>query len=188
MFINNLLSSDILKITAFREEDVDVVTKWYEDYKFLRFFDYNPAAPLHKEKVRQWLLQEINNENNFFFVIRDKNEEEMIGYIEIEEINWSNGVGTIAMGIGNNLNRGKGYGKEALSLVMEFAFMELNLHRLQLITISYNTIAIKLYESLGFKKEGVLREAVKRDGFRYDIYQYGILLNEWNKVRDKKDR
>lgn len=66
---------------------------------------------------------------------------------------------------------------------MDFAFRELNLHRLQLITISYNERAINLYEKLGFKREGVYREAVFRDGKRYDMYLYGILDREWSQIK-----
>ncbi|STA92047.1 GNAT family N-acetyltransferase [Clostridium cochlearium] len=102
--------------------------------------------------------------------------------MEIEKISWSNGVGGIAIGIGDSSEWGKGYGSEALFLVMDFAFRELNLHRLQLITISYNERAIKSYEKLGFKKEGIYREAVNRDGKRYDIYLYGILKREWEEL------
>lgn len=63
--------------------------------------------------------------------------------------------------------------------MLDFGFSELNFHRVQLNVISYNIPAIKLYESVGFIKEGVLREAVYRDFKWYDLYWYGILQKEW---------
>lgn len=179
MLRDDLLKSDKIKITALKEEDIDTVTKWYEDTTFLRVFDFNPAAPLYRGKIKEWLLEEINNPNNYFFAMREESDGPMIGYVEIERISWNNGVGGIAIGIGDLKQCGKCYGKEALSLVMDFAFRELNLHRLQLIAISYNERAIRLYEKLGFKREGIYREAVFRDGKRYDIYLYGVLDREW---------
>ncbi|KAJ49882.1 RimJ/RimL family protein N-acetyltransferase [Clostridium tetanomorphum] len=183
MLKDDLLKSNRIKITALREEDIDTVTKWYEDTKFLRVFDFNPASPLCREKIKEWLLGEVNNPNNYFFVVRENSDGPMLGYVEIERISWNNGVGGIAIGIGDLKQCGKGYGTEALNLVMDFAFRELNLHRLQLITISYNERAINLYEKLGFKREGVYREAVFRDGKRYDMYLYGILDREWSQIK-----
>ncbi len=74
---------------------------------------------------------------------------------------------------------GQGYGYEAMVLALNFAFNELNLHRLQLTVYSYNERAIHLYERLGFQREGVYREFLLRDGQYHDMYQYGILSHEW---------
>ena len=79
-----------------------------------------------------------------------------------------------------------GYGKEAFKLTIEFGFEELNFHRIYLTVLEYNEPAIKLYEKLGFKREGVYREFIHRDGKRYDMYLYGILRPEWEKIVFKK--
>ena len=103
----------------------------------------------------------------------------MIGLVEIDGISYSNRFAWISIGFGADAERGKGYGFEALSMAINFAFNELNLERLQLNVISYNTAGIKLYEKLGFKKEGIYREAVLRDGVRSDLLLYGLLRREW---------
>jgi RimJ/RimL family protein N-acetyltransferase len=79
------------------------------------------------------------------------------------------------MGIGDRGAWGKGYGTEALRLALQYAFDELNLHRLTLTVIDYNERAIALYEKAGFRREGVFREFGQRDGKRYDMYLYGLL-------------
>lgn len=185
MIENNLLKSEKLKITSLKEEDIDVMVEWYEDTEFLRKFDFNAAAPMYRGRIKEWLLGEVNNPNNYFFALRTKEENEFIGYIEIDRINWNNRFGWLGLGIGNSTYRGKGYGTEGLSLIIDFAFRELNLHRLQLETISYNEGAIRLYEKLGFKKEGILRESIRRDGIWYDMYVYGILEREWGKIKSR---
>lgn len=182
---NNLLKSEKLKITSLKEEDIDIITEWYEDTDFLRKFDFNAAAPIYKERIKRWLLEEVNNSNNYFFALRSKEDNKFIGYIEIDRINWNNRFGWLGLGIGDNSYRGKGYGTEGLTLIIDFAFRELNLHRLQLETISYNQGAIRLYEKLGFKREGVMRETIKRDGIWYDMYLYGILDSEWGKLTNR---
>ena len=54
---------------------------------------------------------------------------------------------------------------------MAYGFNELNLYRLQLTVLAYNTRAVGMYEKLGFTREGVLRAFGERDGRRYDLYQ-----------------
>ena len=75
--------------------------------------------------------------------------------------------------------QGKGYGKESLRAAMDFAFNKMNLHRLEAEVYEFNHVSIKLMESLGFKKEGVLREAQFSNGKYWDIIRYGILRNEF---------
>ncbi|HSO58507.1 MAG TPA: GNAT family protein, partial [Paenisporosarcina sp.] len=74
--------------------------------------------------------------------------------------------------------QGKGFGKDAMQLVMNYAFNELNLHRLSLTVFGYNQGAIKLYESLGFRHEGTYREFLQRDGKRHDMHLYGLLASD----------
>ena len=89
----------------------------------------------------------------------------------------------LSIGIGDQSNRGKGYGSEAMRLIIDYAFFELNLHRIQLTVFDYNQQAIALYERLGFQREGVFREFGQRDGKRYDMYLYGILYEEWEQYK-----
>jgi RimJ/RimL family protein N-acetyltransferase len=117
-------------------------------------------------------------------------------YLELEEtmitsclalLNWmafygTNGYADLAIAIGENELRGKGLGQNAMKLVLEFAFHELNLHRVQLTVFDYNIQAIKLYEKLGFKHEGMYRDFIQRDGKRYNMHLYGHLQNEWNEL------
>jgi RimJ/RimL family protein N-acetyltransferase len=79
----------------------------------------------------------------------------------------------------NPLDRGKGYGSEALKLLLQFAFLELNLHRIGLDVISYNEPAIRSYIRSGFSEEGRVREAIYREGKRYDRIYMGLLKQEW---------
>ena len=70
-----------------------------------------------------------------------------------------------------------------MELALAFGFHELNLHRIQLTVFEYNKNAIKLYEKLGFQKEGAYREFIKRDGQVYDMILYGLLKKEWQQKR-----
>jgi RimJ/RimL family protein N-acetyltransferase len=66
-----------------------------------------------------------------------------------------------------------------MALALDFAFRELNLHRVFLTVFSYNTAAMAMYEKLGFVHEGTHREHLQRDGQRFDMVLYGMLRREW---------
>jgi RimJ/RimL family protein N-acetyltransferase len=97
----------------------------------------------------------------------------------IHSIEWNNRSGLLAIGIGEQENRNKGYGSDALQLILRYAFHELNLNRVGLDVIEYNEKAIHTYEKAGFQHEGRLRAAVYRDGKSYDRILMGILRTEW---------
>lgn len=179
MIKSGLLKGEKVRLTAINENDAATIAKWYSDADFLRYFDKVPAYPKSEQALREWIRKVQSSDNCFSFAIRPKDRDEIIGYIELSDIQWWNGVGTLGIGIGTSDQRGNGYGSEALKLVLDFAFNEINLHRVQLNTFSYNKSAILLYEKIGFKREGVYREFINRDGQRWDMYLYGILKNEW---------
>lgn len=174
-----LLKGKKVKLTAVRESDVPIIEKWYNDMNFLRHFDKLIAVPRENTYIANFIkgMQDANNE--IIFAVRDIEDDKLIGVTGFENIQWNNRVATIFIGIGEEGYRGKGIGKEAMSLTIDYGFNELNLHKLQLTVLGYNTAAIALYESLGFIKEGVFREFILRDKQRYDLMNYGIIHYEW---------
>lgn len=183
MSIGNLLIGDKVKLTSLNEKDLVIVENWYNDVNFLRLYDIISAFPKSEAQLLDMLNNKRNSSNSYIFAVRNLEDNKLIGVTGFEEILWNNGVSTIFVGIGDKEYRGKGCGREALKLTMEFGFQELNFHRIQLNVLQYNNSAINLYESLGYKREGVYREFIHRDGKRYDMYLYGILREEWNKIR-----
>ena len=77
---------------------------------------------------------------------------------------------------------GRGMGRRILTELMSIAFGELNAHRLFLDVYDDNARARHLYESLGFKYEGIMREAAARDGKWHDLYLMSILESEYRQL------
>jgi RimJ/RimL family protein N-acetyltransferase len=179
MLTSNLLQGSRVRLTALSTDDLPTIASWHQDAGFARLFDARPAAPKTIGMLDHW-LDEYNRANNgFVFAIRPLGEETLIGFIEIEGIMWVHRHAWLSIAIGESAHQGRGYGAEALRLALQFAFQELNLHRVQLTVFSYNLRAIALYEKLGFMREGVYREHLQRDGKRHDMYLYGLLCDEW---------
>ncbi len=72
-------------------------------------------------------------------------------------------------------HHGQGYGTEAVGLLLDHAFKDLNLHRVQLHVFATNARAIRVYEKAGFAREGVLLEAAYIDGKYVDVVVMGVL-------------
>jgi RimJ/RimL family protein N-acetyltransferase len=141
-----------------------------------------PAYPKTETEINRW-LDEVSSaiggaKNDFLFIVRPLDSSLPMGFVHLGEILWSHRVAWLAIGISSEY-QGQGYGHEAMTLALQFAFDEINLHRVQLTVFDYNIPAIRLYEKLGFKREGVFREFMQRDGQRHDMYLYGLLSSEW---------
>ncbi len=179
MTSTSLFYGERIRLTALRPEDAQTMARWYEDGEFSRLFDAFPAYPKTDSTMAKWLDSTDRDQNAFGLAIRLLYSDDMIGYVDLDGIQWNNGCAWMSIGIGNPTHRGKGYGTEAMKLALRFAFHELNLHRIQLTVFGYNEAAIHLYERLGFTREGTFREIIHRDGQRYDMYLYGLLASEW---------
>ncbi len=147
--------------------------------------DSDYARPLSEEEAALRLNPEEVDPNKVEFHLRTLADDRLIGFVALHSIEWNNGSGILAVGIGETRYRGKGYGTDALRLLLRYAFHELNLFRLGLDVIATNTRAIHAYEKLGFQHEGRMRDAVLRDGRRTDRIVMGILRDEWVELQQK---
>ncbi|HJS20502.1 MAG TPA: GNAT family protein [Anaerolineales bacterium] len=174
------------------EKDAEIEARWTHDSDFMRMMDIAPARPLSAAMVRKQYekleKQMDEDKNQYYFAIRAKEDDRLIGKAVIQWIEWSNGHGFIRLGIGAAEERGKGYGAQALRMLLRFAFAELNLFRLSAIVPEYNTAAINLLKKFGFSEEVRRRQSVERDGRRWDLLVFGLLNEEWRNSPDGDGR
>jgi RimJ/RimL family protein N-acetyltransferase len=173
-----LLRGTKVRLTALSKDDAATISRWFGDVGYLRLQDTNLALPKGQAQIAADLELDKSS-NTIVFAIRTVGDGALIGTVGFFEIEWANQVAWLGMGIGERNAWDQGYGTEALHLALQYAFDELNLHRITLTVIAYNERAIALYEKAGFQREGVFREFGQRDGRRYDMYLYGLLRSEW---------
>ncbi len=165
------------------EKDPGIESKWTHDSDFMRLYDIEPARPLSPAMVKkkyEKLEKEIEESRNlFYFAIRAREDDRLLGKALISRIEWSNGNGWIELGIGSADDRRKGYGAQALQMLLRFAFAELNLYRVTARVQEYNEAAIALLKKFGFTEEVRRRQALDRDGRRWDLLVFGLLKDEW---------
>ena len=180
----NILRGEKVQLTAIRPQDGAVIAEWYQDAAFLRDYDSSPAYPKTEKQIAEVLAKEQERDDGFIFAVRLLDGDRIIGILQLDGIAWTHGASFVSIGIGEEADRGQGYGREAMELGLRFAFDELNLHRVCLTVFSYNEAAQTLYERLGFVREGVYREHLLRNGQRHDMLLYGLLRREWQQTRD----
>lgn len=166
------------------ENDPPIESRWTHDPYYLRMLDPALARPLSIEQVKkkyEKLEKEIEEEKNlFYFTIRAKVDDRLLGSARIYWIEWNNGNGWVQLGIGDAGDRDKGYGSEVLQMLSRYAFSELNLFRLSACVPEYNLVALRLAAKAGFVEEVRRREALQRDGRRWDLLHLGLLKEEWH--------
>jgi RimJ/RimL family protein N-acetyltransferase len=174
-----LFQGELVRLTAPRAEDAERFSRWSEDGEYRRLADTEAPRPFSVEYFRDRDQAADPPADMIEFRIRTLEDDRLVGYVAIFSIEWHNGNGWIAIGIGDPADRGKGFGKEAMNLALRYAFHELGLQRLSLDVIADNKPAIELYGALGFREEGRMRERVHRDGLPSDLIYMGLLRREW---------
>ena len=165
------------------EKDPEVEAKWTHDAEFMRLMETSPARPMSAAMIRKGYekleKQAEETRNLFHFMIRARVDDRLIGKAIVQGIEWTNGNGWLQLGIGAAEDRRKGYGTQALRMLLRFAFAELNLFRVSAGVPEYNPAAIALLKKFGFVQEVTRRKALERDGRRWDLYVFGLLNDEW---------
>lgn len=162
-------------------------SRWSSDSEFLRLMDAGAARPHSAKAAKEWMEKHLENEDpsNYFFMIKTLGEEKIIGDIGLDGIRWNHGESFVGVGIGEREYWSKGYGTDAMRVILRFAFTELNLWRVSLDVFEYNPRAIRSYEKVGFVHEGRVRGILHRAGKRWDFLYMGITRPEWEKLEQQ---
>lgn len=188
----NLFEGELVRLTSETPETIGKhFSRWMRDSEYSRLLDSDYSSMRSDKKIKEFVEKELEEGvlGDFFFEIRVLENDHLVGFIGLNDIQWNHGDCWIGIGIGDRDYWGKGYGTDAMRVVLRYAFDELNLYRVTLGVFAYNPRAIRSYEKAGFRMEGVERSAVQRDGSRADIYIMGLLREEWEALyNDKRNR
>ncbi len=187
------MNADLLRGTLVRltHEDPQTLGKiqsqWYADSEFSRLLDWDPARYFSAKSVEKWIEKEYENDRNISFTIRLLETDQVIGMIGLDGISWTHGDTFVGIGLGGRENWGKGYGTDAMKVILRYAFTELNLRRVTLDVFEYNQRGVRSYEKAGFVIEGRCRGMILREGRRWDVIFMGILREDWIKQEGQKE-
>ena len=173
-----MLEGKNVNVRIMEKEDLPLFVEWRNSPEVLG--EYNPLRQVSKTEVEK----DFEKGNTAFsdFVI-EKKDGSRIGFICHFDVVHPAGK---HLEIGYSLvpsERGKGYGTEAVEIVVDYLFLSKDIMRVQACTDVRNTASQKALEKAGFKREGIQRKGFFSRGEWTDDYMYSILREEWKEPK-----
>ena len=166
-------------LRAFAPTDVPTFHRWRCDFEVMQYDQHGAVNVTDLSATQDWYDRISRDQSSFSYAIVEKETDRFIGTCALMRLDPKNHHSECAIVIGEKDAWGRGYGKEALGLLLRYGFEELNLHRIYLRVFSFNERAIRLYLRLGFVEEGRQREALYRFGQWHDVIMMGLLRREF---------
>ncbi|MBC1936217.1 GNAT family N-acetyltransferase [Listeria grandensis] len=136
-------------------------------------------------QIEQYIATKWQESDAILLLICLQDTEEVIGDIAIQDIDTTNRHANLRIAISKTEHQSKGYGSEAMRLMLDYGFGILNLHRIELNVFDYNKQATRAYEKVGFIVEGIQREALFYNHTYHDSITMSILAREYRKKYQK---
>jgi RimJ/RimL family protein N-acetyltransferase len=169
----------MIRLRALRRSDLEKTLSWNNSKAISELYLGHPF-PVNKEMEELWYDKILtSNFPTSVFGIEHVEDKTLIGLSMLKKINLINRSSELAFYIGDDNYKGKGYSKIASNQTLHFGFYELNLNRIYLSVLENNSVAINLYEKLGFKQEAVLRESVFKKNQYINERIYSLLKKEF---------
>jgi len=121
-------------------------------------------------------IKSYNNLNYYNWLIVNRFDGNVIGTISLHNIDVFNEKGEIGIII-SPFFQGRGYAKEVINKIIEFAFTKLKIHRLEAKVMIENISSNKLFKSLNFNYEGIIHSSVKKNNNFFDVNSYYLINN-----------
>ncbi len=174
-----MFENKMIKLRKLSASDYTTYHDWRNDIEVME--TTSPQLDIYTlEETEHYISAIVSQSTAKGYLIEYKETEQTVGIVSLINIDYKNRSAECIIDIGVKDMWGKGIGTAAISLILEFAFNELNLQRVYLQVFSFNERAIKLYEKMGFVHEGKFRQALYRSGNWHDIVIMGILKDEYN--------
>lgn len=173
------LIGDLVYLSPLNIEDASKYVEWLCDEDVAKYLS-NYTNNINLLGEVEWVKNSsAKNEPNFAIV--NKANDNLIGNIGLMNIDNVNRVAELGVFIGDKNFHGKGYGSDAIKLLLNYGFNYLNLNNITLRVLSFNERAIKAYKKCGFKEYGRLEESVYYNGKYYSLIYMNILKRDFNK-------
>jgi len=183
---NSFLSGEHIYLRTVEKEDLNYIKRWYND-KEIRMLS-GIDVPTTEQYMEEFYDKVQDTSDRIWFMVVEKENNNVIGEVGLLRMYHSWRTTDLTIIIGEKAYRGKGYGKEAILLLMDYAFGHLNFHRISIGVVGFNDNALKFYEKIGFKQEGIQRDGYYYDYKYHDFIMMSILEDEFIKLyKDKSN-
>lgn len=167
------------KLRELEREDMPIINKWRNNTELIELLGA-PFRYINLDVDMKWYDAYMANRGNAVrCAIVDEQSNELLGLVSLTGIDYLNQSAEFHIMIGDRDNQGKGIGTFALNEILKHAFYNMNLRRIELSVLEDNKRAQRLYEKVGFVREGIKRMAVFKNGKFVNQWYYAILRDEF---------
>lgn len=172
-----------IRLRAAERTDIDIFCRWINDPEVTE--NLALVFPMSQAQEEHWyedMLKKPSSHHVLVIDIQAENQSDTwqaIGNCGFFNVDWRNRSAEIGIMIGEKQHWNKGYGTEAMHVLIKHGFETLNLHRIWLQVYSKNPRGIRSYEKAGLTREGLFRQAHYQHGKYYDVHIMSILRDEW---------
>lgn len=157
--------------------DIETMYPWHLDYELDIYSSWGRTCSraFFQKRWEEKLLDPPDDLITFGIEFEDR----LVGRVQVALIDYEHRRCYIGILLGDRSVWGRGVGKKAVRIALDYAFTVLNLEKACAEVYDFNTRSCRLFEAVGFLQEGVLRQHELHNGARRDMYVYGILKEEF---------
>ena len=172
----------LVRLRDLRAEDAGEAWRWLNDLETARQVHGGMPMPIALEDERAWIEAHAGRkfDDAYHFGVETL-EGRFIGVCSYHEVNWHSRTCMVGWFIGDPADRDRGYGTDLIRTLLKICFETLGMHKVSLSVFGYNERAVRLYERLGFVREGAYREQVFAMGRRWDEYRYTMFARDFER-------
>jgi diamine N-acetyltransferase len=166
-----------ITLRAIDPNDLPRYVTWLNDPEVTRHLKTLP--PFNLDNETDWYERQRNDQSDLNLAIVLNESQEHIGSVSLMQINQRDQNAELGIVIGDKTKWGQGYGQEAITLLLKYSFLQLNLHRIYLRVDASHSAGIRCYTNCGFKEEGRMRHSTYHHGQFEDQLMMSVLRPEY---------
>jgi RimJ/RimL family protein N-acetyltransferase len=174
-----MLKGPRVVLRALTKADMETLCEFSQDLELELLSGGDPPLPWTQEAWNKWFDDHLGKEQKESVNYGIETEGRLIGTCGLWHFNLHAQTCHLGISIGDRELWGRGYGREAIGLLLDYAFRVRSFRKVSLTTSGTNERAIRCYRACGFVEEGRLREQLWVNGGYVDEIQMGILRDEW---------
>lgn len=179
MISESIIEGERVRLRPVVERDLPLFAEWLSDAEVRRWLAAIDSPPTLDDEYEWWHDKRADPDNVMWAI--ETLDGRLVGNIELRLV-MKQERAEVGVAIQDKTQWSKGFGTDAVRLVVDYAFEELNLNRVDLTTDEENLRAIRCYEKVGFVREGLLRQHRLVDGHFGNMVVMGVLREDWQPI------
>jgi len=170
----NYFKGKKIDLIAFEKEHIEITKEWINNEGMTSYMGSRFPVSLYEQEL--WYENVEKDKTKKKLIIFNK--KEYVGMVSIFNIDYKNRNSEIGIYIVPDQQH-KGYAQEAIKMILNFVFLELNMHKVYALIYKTNILSLSFFKLLGFKYESIDKEAIYSQGKFIDIEKYSIFKKDF---------